>query len=53
MLITLSLLLNVGQKVDKGDVISYSGSTGLLTGPHVHYEVILNDKNVNPLLYVD
>ena len=47
------LAVNVGQKVDKGDVISYSGSTGRSTGPHVHYEVILNDKNVNPLLYVD
>ena len=41
----------VGQKVKRGEVIGWVGSTGLASGPHLHYEVILNGKHVNPVYY--
>ncbi len=46
--------LNVyaGQRVRKGDVIGYLGSTGRSTGPHLHYEVRIAGAAVNPLPYM-
>jgi len=38
-----------GVKIKQGDTIGYVGSTGLTTGPHLHYEMRLNNKFVNPL----
>jgi murein DD-endopeptidase MepM/ murein hydrolase activator NlpD len=38
----------VGQKITRGQVIGYVGSTGLSTGPHLHYELFKNGASINP-----
>lgn len=40
-----------GQKVKRGQLIGYVGSTGLSTAPHLHYEVIKNEDKVNPVMF--
>lgn len=46
------LLVKVGRHIKRGDVIAYVGSTGRSTGPHVHYEVWIDRKSVNPIAYI-
>jgi len=46
------IVVRAGQKVKRGQIIANVGSTGLSTGPHVHYEIHVNGKVVDPLTYV-
>ena len=47
-----SVSVSVGQMVSQGDTVGITGSTGNSTGPHLHYEVMINGVNQNPLDYL-
>jgi len=46
------ILVNLGDVVTKGQVIAKMGSSGRSTGPHVHYEILHNNTQINPIKYV-
>jgi murein DD-endopeptidase MepM/ murein hydrolase activator NlpD len=46
------ILVAVGDVVNKGQVIAKMGSTGRSTGPHIHYEILHNNKQIDPKKYV-
>lgn len=47
-----TILVKLGQKVDRWDKIGTVGKTGRATGPHLHYEVLVDTKPVDPVRYI-
>ena len=45
-------LVSVGQTVNRGQPVALMGSTGRSTGPHVHFEVLRNGRQVDPLSFI-
>jgi murein DD-endopeptidase MepM/ murein hydrolase activator NlpD len=46
-----ALLVRDGQRVDKGQIVARSGTSGLTTGPHLHYQIDLAGEPVDPLRF--
>lgn len=47
-----TILVNLNQEVEKGDIIGKIGRTGRATGVHLHYEIRYNSKPINPIKYI-
>jgi murein DD-endopeptidase MepM/ murein hydrolase activator NlpD len=45
-------VVHKGQQVKRGQVVAYSGNTGWTTGPHLHFEVLIDGKFVNPMSWL-
>lgn len=48
-----SNLVKIGQRIKRGDIIAYAGSTGNTTGPHSHYEIWKDGRHVNPKPFIE
>jgi murein DD-endopeptidase MepM/ murein hydrolase activator NlpD len=46
------ILISAGQKLDTGDLVGRTGSSGRSTGPHLHYEVRHNGEAIDPLRFL-
>ena len=46
------VVVKTGERVRRGDIIAYSGCSGMVTGPHLHYEVHVDGQKVNPMTYI-
>ena len=46
------VFVKTGQVVQAGQVIATVGTTGKTTGPHLHFEVVVDDQKVNPMAYL-
>ncbi len=49
----LKLLVKEGEQVKQGKVIAFSGNSGVSTGPHLHFEIRIDNRHVDPLRYLD
>ncbi|QBA19775.1 M23 family metallopeptidase [Chryseobacterium indologenes] len=49
----MTLFVGKGELVKPGQLIGLSGNTGHSTGPHLHYEIIIEGKKINPLLFLN
>ena len=48
-----SIVVEVGQPVETGQILGYNGATGRVTGPHLHWEVYVGGRQVNPLTWTE